>query len=259
VAAGVLCLPMRRVGIGRSDGPRYVAPTRFSRASPTQPHFLFCMLVNTETLASHLDDPSWVIFDCRHDLSDFGKGERLYRESHIPGAHFAPVETELSGVKTGRNGRHPLPDPQTFASFLERHEVSETSTVVAYDDVGGQYSARLWWLARWIGFDGVALLDGGFPKWVAEGRPVSAAIPSPRKGSVRVRLRPEMVWTTADVEQRLNAPASGLVDARSAERYRGETEPIDPVAGHVPGALHRFFQSESECGSDVASGGRSEA
>ena len=136
------------------------------------------MLVTTETLAAHLTDPEWVIFDCRHDLTDFAKGERLYYQGHVPGAHFAAVETDLSGHKTGRNGRHPLPDPQAFAEFLGRHGISETSTVVAYDDVGGQYSARLWWLARWIGFDGVALLDGGFPKWIAEGRPLTAESPT---------------------------------------------------------------------------------
>ena len=202
------------------------------------------MLVNTQTLTAHLADPEWVIFDCRHDLADFSKGERLYRESHIPGAHFAAVETDLSGPKTGRNGRHPLPDPQVFAEFLGRHGISETSNVVAYDDVGGQYSARLWWLARWIGFDRVALLDGGFPKWVAEGRPLTAEIPvAPARTTVRVRLRPEMVWTTADVEQQLNDAAWAVLDARTAERYRGETEPIDPIAGRIPGALNRFFKS----------------
>jgi thiosulfate/3-mercaptopyruvate sulfurtransferase len=202
------------------------------------------MLVNTDTLAAHLDDPQWVIFDCRHDLMDFAKGERLYRESHVPRAHFAAVETDLSGAKNGRNGRHPLPEPPAFADFLGRHGVSETSRVVAYDDVGGQYSARLWWLARWTGFDRVALLDGGFPKWVAEGRPLTSDIPVvPAKTSVRVRLRPELVWTTADVERRLNNPASAVVDARTAERYRGETEPIDPIAGRIPGALNRFFKA----------------
>src|SRR5688572_20267078 len=143
------------------------------------------MLVSTDTLASHLHDPGWIVFDCRHDLGDFEKGRRLYLESHVPGAHFAGVETDLSGPKTGRNGRHPLPDPNTFADFLARHGVSETSMIVAYDDVGGQYSARLWWMARWIGLGRVALLDGGFPKWVAEGRPVTADIPVPRPGMLR--------------------------------------------------------------------------
>jgi thiosulfate/3-mercaptopyruvate sulfurtransferase len=200
------------------------------------------MLVSTETLASHLDDPAWVVFDCRHDLADFGKGLRLYREQHVPGAHFAAVETDLSGSKTGDNGRHPLPDPDAFADFLARHGVSESSTVVAYDDVGGQYSARLWWMARWLGLRQAALLDGGFPKWLADGRAVSAEVPPTRAATLRARPRPEMVWTTADVQKRLNDPSSGVVDARAEERYRGKKEPIDPVAGRIPGALHRFYK-----------------
>jgi thiosulfate/3-mercaptopyruvate sulfurtransferase len=200
------------------------------------------MLVSTATLAAHLGDPGWVIFDCRHDLADFGKGLRLYREQHVPGAHFAAVESDLSGPKTGRNGRHPLPEPQAFADFLARHGVSETSTIVAYDDVGGQYSARLWWMARWIGLKHAALLDGGFPKWVAEGRPVTTEIPQPRSTTLRAHPVAAMVWTAADVERRLNDSTSGLIDARTAERFRGEAEPIDPVAGRVPGALNRFYK-----------------
>jgi thiosulfate/3-mercaptopyruvate sulfurtransferase len=200
------------------------------------------MLVRAETLASHLEDPQWVIFDCRHDLADFGKGARLYAAAHVPGAHFAPVESELSGPKTGGNGRHPLPDPKAFADFLARHGVSDASTIVAYDDVGGQYAARLWWMARWIGLRHVALLDGGYPKWVAEGRPVTPDVPEPRPATLRARLSPHLVWTTADVQQRLGDSTSLLVDARAPERYRGETEPIDRIAGHVPGAVNRFYK-----------------
>jgi len=200
------------------------------------------MLVSTDTLASHLEDPRWVIFDCRHDLMDYGKGERLYREQHIPGAHFAPVETALSGSKTGANGRHPLPDPHVFAAFLARHGVSEASTIVAYDDVGSQYAARLWWMARWIGLQHVAVLDGGFPKWIAEMRPVSVDLPVARSASLHARPSDGMVWTLHDVEQRLADSASVLVDARAPERYRGETEPIDRVAGRIPGAVNRFYK-----------------
>ena len=200
------------------------------------------MLVSTDTLAAHLDDPAWVIFDCRHDLADFSKGERLYRAQHIPGAHFAPVETALTGTKTGRNGRHPLPDPEAFGSFLARHGVSDASTIVAYDDVGGQYAARLWWMTRWIGLKRAALLDGGMQKWIAEGRPLTAVIPDPRPGSVPVHLSPEMAWTLADVQRRMTDSNSALVDARAAERYRGEVEPIDPVAGRIPGAINRCYK-----------------
>ncbi len=201
------------------------------------------MLVSTETLSSRLEDPDWVIFDCRHDLADFGKGRRLYSEQHLPRAHFAAVETDLSGPKTGGNGRHPLPDPNAFADFLARHGVSDTATIVAYDDVGNQYSARLWWLARWIGHDRVALLDGGFPKWVAEGRPVTAEVPVARVATLRPRTRPELAWTAGEVQRRLNDRTSAVIDARAPERYRGEKEPIDRVAGRIPGALNRFFKA----------------
>jgi len=200
------------------------------------------MLVSTQDLAQHLNDPSWVIFDCRHDLTDFSKGARLYREGHVPSAHFAPMETALSGPKTGTNGRHPLPKPGEFADFLGQHGVSETSTVVAYDDVGGQYAARLWWMVRWIGHRQVVLLDGGWPKWVAEGRTVSTETPTPTPTSLRVKPVPAMVWTVEDVLQRLKDPAAALIDARTAERYRGEVEPIDRVPGRIPGALSRAFK-----------------
>src|SRR5258708_2678393 len=125
------------------------------------------MLIRVEELASHLTDPSWIVFDCRHDLLDHGRGEKLYRESHLPGAQFAPIETALAGPKTGANGRHPLPAPAMFADFLAQHGVTPDSTIVAYDDSGGAYAARLWWLCRWIGLRGATLLDGGWSKWTS--------------------------------------------------------------------------------------------
>lgn len=201
------------------------------------------MLVSTAQLALHLSDPSWVIFDCRHDLADPEKGARLYREGHLPGAHFAPVDTALAGEKNGRNGRHPLPPPERFARFLGQLGVTESSTVVAYDDVGGQYASRLWWMARWIGLARVALLDGGWPKWNAEGRATTTEVPARTATELSVRVRSRGLWSAGDVQARLNDPQSLLVDARTAERYRGEVEPIDPVAGHVPGAANRFYKA----------------
>ncbi len=200
------------------------------------------MLVRTDQLAAHSKDPNWVIFDCRHDLGDFAKGERVYREGHIPGAFFAPKETALSGRKTGKNGRHPLPEPEAFATFLAAHGVSSTSTIVAYDDAGGLYAARLWWLARWIGLDSVALLDGGINRWIAEGRNLTQDIPTARSGSVQVHLRSNELWDAATVSRQSINPQAATLDARTAERYRGEVEPIDPVAGHIPGALNRFYK-----------------
>ena len=217
---------------------------RISRDLPAFARFAHgTMLVTTAQLTARLGDPLWIVFDCRHDLGDPEKGARLYREGHIPGAHFAPVDTALSGAKTGTNGRHPLPAPQAFADFLGRHGVTETTTIVAYDDVGGQYAARLWWMARWIGLTKVALLDGGLPKWIASGGALTADVPVPRAVTLRARPVPAMVWSAADVQRRIGDSASALVDARTAERYRGEAEPIDRVAGRIPGALNRFYKT----------------
>lgn len=201
------------------------------------------MLINTQNLSQHLRDPAWVIFDCRHDLFDPAKGERQYRQGHIPGAHFASIDTDLSGDKTGSNGRHPLPPPAAFTSFLARHGVSNTSTIVAYDDVGGQFASRLWWMARWIGLTKLLLLDGGIPKWIAEGRELATEVPAPAPAPLRGQADPLMVWSAADVLAHIDDTNISLLDARPAERYRGETEPIDPVAGHIPGAANRFYKA----------------
>lgn len=200
------------------------------------------MLVSAAQLAQHLNDPQWFIFDCRHDLMDTGKGERLYRAGHIPGAHFANVDIDLSGEKNGRNGRHPLPSPAAFTAFMSRHGVTNTSMVVAYDDVGGQFASRLWWLARWIGLSNVALLDGGLPKWTADGHALSTDVPHATPAALRGNADPLMLWSAEEVLAHLNDPQFALIDARTAERYRGDVEPIDPVAGHIPGALNRFYK-----------------
>jgi thiosulfate/3-mercaptopyruvate sulfurtransferase len=200
------------------------------------------MLIQTADLATHLTDSAWVVFDCRHDLIDTSKGERQYREGHIPGAHFASVDTDLSGEKNGRNGRHPLPSPQAFVAFLARHGVTEASHVVAYDDVGGQFASRLWWLARWVGLKNVSLLDGGIAKWTGEGRVLSKEVPVPTPTVLRLREDPTLVWSAAEVLNHLDNANFRLIDARAPERYRGEVEPIDPVAGHIPGAANRFYK-----------------
>lgn len=202
------------------------------------------MLVSTTELASHLHDPTWAIFDCRHDLVDHGKGERSYRESHVVGAHFASVETAMAGLKNGTNGRHPLPAPEMVARFLTQHGVTLATKIVAYDDMGGLYAARLWWLARWIGLTEVALLDGGWSKWSAEARPISTDVPTPKPAAAfSVKLTVASVWTAADVLQQIDDPAYALIDARAGERFRGEVEPMDPVAGHIPGAKNRFYKT----------------
>ena len=189
-------------------------------------------LVSTQELASQ---PQWRVFDCRHDLFKPELGEAQYREAHIPGARFAHLERDLSGAKTGKNGRHPLPDPATFAAWLGREGLRRSDQVVCYDANNGSMAARLWWMLRWIGHEAVAVLDGGFAKWVAEKRPMSADIPAFPRTEYRIEQTPCGLVTASEVQ------ASGLLlDARAAARYRGEQEPIDPVAGHIPGARNRF-------------------
>ena len=196
----------------------------------------FKTLVSPAELAAHLGEGR--IFDCRHDLAQPDLGERQYRESHIPGALFAHLDRNLSGPKNGRNGRHPLPAPEVFGAWLASQGVRNTDQVVCYDGANGAMAARLWWLLRWVGHDAVAVLDGGLARWTAEGRPVDAQLPQSRPGKFTVRLRADM---SVPVEAIAKTPRSRvLLDARAPARYRGEQEPIDPVAGRIPGALNRF-------------------
>jgi thiosulfate/3-mercaptopyruvate sulfurtransferase len=200
------------------------------------------LLVTTQELAEHLDDPRWVVFDTRHDLMDAGKGRKAYAAGHIPGAFFLHVDDDLAGAKTGRNGRHPLPDIEQFAARINPCGVTPESQVVVYDDMGGNFAVRLWWMLRWLGHERVALLDGGYPLWVKDGRPVSTEVPAPRKGAFVPRPRLGATVDTHFVERFREDPTVKLMDARAAERFKGLQEPIDPVAGHIPGAMNRFWQ-----------------
>jgi thiosulfate/3-mercaptopyruvate sulfurtransferase len=197
-------------------------------------------LVSTEALARHLQD--WVIVDCRHSLQDTEAGRRAYLAGHIPGAHFLHADRDLSGPMTGHNGRHPLPSPEAFIATLEQVGVGPAQTVVAYDDMGGAFAARLWWMMRWLGLDQAAVLDGGWQRWTAEGRPVSAAVPEPRGAVLSAQARTGDTVDTAFVLEHLQDPAMCLIDARAADRFRGENETLDPVGGHIPGARNRFFR-----------------
>jgi thiosulfate/3-mercaptopyruvate sulfurtransferase len=207
-------------------------------------------LVDATELARHLTDPAWAVFDCRHDLMAPEAGAALYRASHIPGARFAHLDRDLSGAKSGVNGRHPLPSREAFTEFLASSGVDVDTTVVAYDASNGLYAARLWWLCRWIGHDRVRVLDGGLPAWQGAGQPLAASIPRPVRGSVRARPSLTASVETADVEANLETSARIVVDARAPERFRGDVEPLDPVAGHIPGAINRPM------GSNLASDGR---
>jgi len=208
---------------------------------------VFTTIVSAGMLREHLHDGDLVVLDCRHSLADFALGRRLYDESHIPGAFFAGVEEDLAGERTGRNGRHPLPNPERFATFLRALGVDDATQIVAYDAGGDMFAPRLWFLSRWIGHDAVAVLDGGFTAWTASKYPVTAAPSRPvRNGNLKVRLRPDLVVDAEYVASHLENPAMQLLDARARERYTGEEEPIDPVAGHIPGARNRWFKDNFE-------------
>ncbi|MCC5025391.1 MAG: sulfurtransferase [Candidatus Synoicihabitans palmerolidicus] len=172
------------------------------------------------------------------------RGAEWFAEGHIPGAQFVGVDTDLSGRKTGGNGRHPLPEPGEFTAFLSRSGVTASAQVVAYDQVGGQYAARLWWMCRWIGWGNVRVLDGGWPKWVNEGLEVSKKTVEPNcvAGVVEVSVDPTQVVMGDEVVANFKSAERLVVDARSPSRFRGDEEPIDPMAGHIPGAVNRFFQ-----------------
>ena len=198
----------------------------------------FSTLVPCEELAARLDDPDWRIIDCRHRLSDAGYGERVYAEGHLPGAVFMHIDRDLSGPMNGKNGRHPLPDPEIVAAKLGAVGVTERTQVVVYDDDGGMYAGRLWWLLRWMGHDRVAVLDGGIGAWIGQGRPVTTDLPAFDAAKFEIRLRDGVV--TAD--QLLEKNDFCLIDARGPDRFRGENEGMDPVGGHIPGARNRFFR-----------------
>ena len=197
---------------------------------------VFSTLVSTAELGAHLG--KWRVFDCRHDLAKPELGESQYREAHIPGALFASLDRDLSAAKTGKNGRHPLPDPKNFGAWLGRCGVKPGEQVVCYDAANGAMAARLWWMLRWVGHDAVAVLDGGLSKWQAEGRPVTAELPAIAPTSYAVHLRADMAVDVSSIAKTLRKRM--LLDARAPARYRGEQEPIDPVAGRIPGAHNRF-------------------
>ena len=205
----------------------------------------FNTLISPDVLAARLADPLWVIVDCRFKLDDVAWGEREWKAGHIPGAAYAHLDRDLSGPKTGTSGRHPLPDAAVLARTFGRFGITSGRQVVAYDQDSGMFASRLWWLLRWLGHETVAVLDGGFAKWVAERRPISVAA-EPRDVHSRVEFhaapRRDMTIDIDDVSAHAREADWRLLDARAPERYRGEIEPIDPVAGHIPGATSYFFQ-----------------
>ena len=198
-------------------------------------------LISAVDLAAHIDDPRWVVVDCRHDLMNLGAGREAYNAGHLPHARFADMETQLSGARYDAHGhfrgRHPLPDQKALLETLRHWGISDETQVVAVDAHGGMYASRLWFLLRWVGHEAVAVLDGGMQAWQAIGKPLVATLPDVAEGAIT--LHPALV-DTVDVNQVL--VHGNIVDARAPDRFRGENETIDPVGGHIPGAKNRFFK-----------------
>jgi thiosulfate/3-mercaptopyruvate sulfurtransferase len=198
-------------------------------------------LISVAELAQHLDDPAFVIFDCRHELTNPEFGCMAYAESHIPNALFAHLDRDLSAPLTGRNGRHPLPDAKGFAAWLARMGVSKDKQVVGYDNAGGVYASRLWWMLRWVGHQDVAVLDGGWQAWLAAGQAVTQEVRTPKTATFVAKMAQAPVDTNY-VQEHLQSPDMVLIDARANDRFHGQNETIDPVGGHIPGARNRFFK-----------------
>lgn len=204
-------------------------------------------LVSPPDLREHLDDPEWVIADCRHDLANPEYGPAAYALGHIPGAHFLHLDRDLSGPLHRADGtfrgRHPLPDRDLLAQRLGTFGVGADTTLIAYDDAEGMYASRLWWLARWLGHPRVAVLEGGLKAWRDHGFEVSTAPPAPRAAE---KLVPRTsLLRTIEAESLFDALGTDryrIIDARSPERFRGEVEPLDAKAGHIPGARNRPFR-----------------
>lgn len=206
----------------------------------------YTTLTSAADLAKHLQDPNWVMLDCRHDLANPDAGRAAYDAGHIPGAQFVHLDTDLSDKSAGPNGefrgRHPLPERNAFVEALRRLGVNHGSQVVAYDAHGGMFAARLWWMLRWVGHEAVAVLDGGLPAWQAHGMPLSTESVVRPRGNVEPHAPLVATVGAADVLANLAQPTRTVIDARAPDRFRGENETLDPVGGHIPGAKNRFFK-----------------
>lgn len=201
----------------------------------------FTALVDVASLVELMQLPSTVVLDCRFDLSDPSAGRQAYQAGHIPGARFADLNRDLSAAVTAVSGRHPLPAPEIMAERFGALGIHNGSPVVAYDQANGTFAARAWWLLRWLGHARVAVLDGGFKAWVTAGGAVETAEPAPRRERFTARVNASANLSSAQVEGALGDPSRLLVDARAAERFWGTVEPLDPVAGHVPGAVNHPY------------------
>lgn len=202
----------------------------------------FTTIVSTEQLAQHIDDPEWVIFDCRFTLSNGDAGSLAYQQGHVPGARYVHLDNDMSSPVTPTSGRHPLPDVNEFSKKLSNWGVDSTKQVVVYDDSFGSMAVKMWWLLRWLGHENVALLDGGLPKWNKQKLPLATELPKIIPAKFTPHLHNEMVADAKEVDRARQERCSVVIDARPEQRFSGEREPLDKVAGHIPGSLNWVFE-----------------
>lgn len=207
------------------------------------------LLIKAETLRERLTRPGCLVFDVRHDLADHQAGRRAYEAGHIPGALYLDHEVQLSAARTGRNGRHPLPERGDLAALMRAQGMTARTEVVAYDAGNSMFAAHLWWMLRWLGHEAVSVLDGGWAAWQAAGGTEEAGTRTPRLSEAQAIQnqvspgKPSMPLVDARaVLANLDEPRFTVLDARASERFSGGVEPMDPVGGHIPGALNRPFR-----------------
>lgn len=204
---------------------------------------MYSTIISTDELLAQLTNPSWVIIDCRYSLAEPDRGRQAYEKAHIPGAIYAHLDQDLSDPHIpGQTGRHPLPEVASLSDRLGRWGVGPGVQVALYDDAGGAIAARLWWMLRWLGHDAVAVLDGGWPRWLSEEHPTHIGSESHQSRRFSPAPRSHMMVSAQLVDEYRIQANSRIFDSRSADRYHGQNENIDPIAGHIPGAISAPYQ-----------------
>ena len=216
---------------------------------------MYQTIVSTEMLAEQINNPDWVVFDCRFDIADPKAGHEAYLKEHIPTARYVSLDDDLSSPPTGNSGRHPLPDVNTIVGKLAAWGLNRDSQAVVYDQSTGSIAVRMWWTLRWLGHKAVAVLDGGFDKWLRERLPMEAAVGEHKQGNFEGRPDDTMWVSTADVEASLADADTSLIDARARNRFSGEQESVDKTGGHIPGAVnHPLTDNLDENGCFLSAG-----
>jgi thiosulfate/3-mercaptopyruvate sulfurtransferase len=204
------------------------------------------VLVSSEWLANHQGDTNLVVVDCSFSLADPQLGHKQYLQGHIPGAYYLDLNRDLASPVQQHGGRHPLPDITTLATKLSQMGVTAQTLVVAYDDSRFAFASRLWWLLKYMGHDRIAVLEGGFSAYQSSGLPISTDLPIAREGLFVPQIHSELAVNIHDVVQRQQDSSTKIVDSREADRYQGKSEPIDPIAGHIPGAVNYPWQQVTD-------------